>query len=107
MNSIYGVDILPDNVAECRERILKEFPGVNPFDVMMHIKCADFLNSDCQKRSFWNYDPADILPKTQEIFMQALIALWKNGMKCGCKECQAVRLLTSAVPDSFFKNLVA
>lgn len=51
VGSICGTDILPDNVAEARERmrsiVAEQFPGVDVFDILeKRIIQADFLNTD-------------------------------------------------------------
>ena len=56
LNCLYGVDILPDNVRECRDRLLKICMGVNGWDIgctlraynilESHIVCDNFLTSE-------------------------------------------------------------
>lgn len=42
MSSVYGVDIMPDNAAECRERLFKIW------EKTYKRKCKTILNADCQ-----------------------------------------------------------
>lgn len=51
-NMIFGVDIMPDNVASCRERLGIKTNKARRKPVgpgYRNIKCADFLNCDLEK----------------------------------------------------------
>lgn len=65
LNSVYGVDIQADNVAECRTRLVElykeNFPNANNFAVSMalaiannNIICDDFLNPKTEIVKAWH-----------------------------------------------------
>ena len=67
LNSVYGVDIQADNVAECRLRLVElykeHFPKANDFAILTalaitnnNIVCDDFLNPHTETVKKWKED---------------------------------------------------
>jgi type I restriction-modification system DNA methylase subunit len=49
LSTIYGIDIMPDNIEECKTRLLKETDVKYKAIVDKNIKCGNFLLDDLDK----------------------------------------------------------